>query len=95
MPSEIKNWKRFKTFIYKYSFPYDGGSYAGSACVDVDTALNAAELILLKDVKNNRCTVCKYKRDTDINGNHMNNEIFCTKSARCESLDYGCNRFEK
>lgn len=40
------------------------------------------------------CTDCNFSRDTDINGNIMSEEVFCTKSARCETIDYCCNRFE-
>ena len=50
--------------------------------------------LIYNGFENKICAVCDFKRDTDINGNYMSSEIFCTKFARCESLDYGCNRFE-
>ena len=67
------------------------------AIYDGDTTIfDEQELIdiIFNSFENKNCKNCSFKRDTDINGNSMSSEIFCTKLSRCESLDYGCNRWE-
>jgi hypothetical protein len=50
---------------------------------------------VLKTYRNRLCVTCKFKRDEDLNGNTMSEEIFCTQRGKCEPRDFGCNRHRK
>ena len=50
---------------------------------------------VLEEYRNRLCVTCKFKRDEDLNGNTMSEEIFCTQRGKCEPRDVGCNRHRK
>ena len=86
-----REYERFKTFLYKNSVPKENGEMG--ACIDSDF-ICAYVKQLFDNIDMKICKNCKYKRDTDINNNKMNDEYFCQLTCRCESIDFGCNRFE-